>query len=89
MAEQDAQDRSTVFGPAMLERSERLPRGQSVDTNTMPPYDPAVVHLRDYAPHERGCKMTATETNVPDRFELFLLGPGEKKVTVTPDTRKF
>jgi len=25
--------------------------------------------------------------NAPDRFELFLLGEGEKKVTVTPDTR--
>jgi hypothetical protein len=31
---------------------------------------------------------TSAETNVPDRFELFLLGPGEKKVTVEPDTRK-
>ncbi|KAI9772276.1 MAG: DNA-directed RNA polymerase II core subunit [Geoglossum simile] len=30
---------------------------------------------------------TSAETNVPDRFELFLLGPGEKKVTVEPDTR--
>lgn len=25
--------------------------------------------------------------NVPDRFELFLLGDGEKKVTEEPDTR--
>ncbi|KAI9792052.1 MAG: DNA-directed RNA polymerase II core subunit [Peltula sp. TS41687] len=25
--------------------------------------------------------------NAPDRFELFLLGPGEKKVTEEPDTR--
>lgn len=31
---------------------------------------------------------TSAETNVPDRFELFLLGPDEKKVTVEPDTRK-
>jgi len=31
---------------------------------------------------------TSAETNVPDRFELFLLGPGEKKVTVEPDTRE-
>jgi len=28
------------------------------------------------------------EDNVPSRFELFLLGDGEKKVTETPDTRK-
>jgi len=28
------------------------------------------------------------EDNVPHRFELFLLGDGEKKVTETPDTRK-
>ncbi|MCJ1247477.1 DNA-directed RNA polymerase II core subunit [Trapelia coarctata] len=27
------------------------------------------------------------EENVPHRFELFLLGDGEKKVTETPDTR--
>ena len=27
------------------------------------------------------------EDNVPPRFELFLLGDGEKKVTETPDTR--
>ena len=27
--------------------------------------------------------------NVPDRFELFLLGDGEKKVTEEPDTRKY
>lgn len=26
--------------------------------------------------------------NVPNRFELFLLGDGEKKVTEEPDTRK-
>ena len=28
------------------------------------------------------------EDNVQDRFELFLLGEGEKKVTEEPDTRK-
>ncbi|KAL9126933.1 MAG: hypothetical protein Q9217_004091 [Psora testacea] len=28
-----------------------------------------------------------TEVNVQDRFELFLLGEGEKKVTEEPDTR--
>ena len=27
--------------------------------------------------------------DVPNRFELFLLGEGEKKVTITPDTREF
>lgn len=30
----------------------------------------------------------ATEDNVPIRFELFLLGDDEKKVTEIPDTRK-
>ena len=30
----------------------------------------------------------ATETNVPERFELFILGDGEKKVTEEIDTRK-
>ena len=28
------------------------------------------------------------EDNVPNRFELFLLGDGEKKVTEEPDTRE-
>ncbi|KAH0548258.1 hypothetical protein GP486_008036 [Trichoglossum hirsutum] len=35
----------------------------------------------------RDPEKTSAETNVPDRFELFLLGPGEAKVTVEPDTR--
>jgi hypothetical protein len=41
-------------------------------------------HIGD--PRDR--EKTSAETNVPDRFELFLLGPGEKKVTIEPDTRK-
>ena len=36
---------------------------------------------------EPGRKPVA-ETNVPDRFELFMLQPGEKKVTEAIDTRK-
>lgn len=28
------------------------------------------------------------EVNVPDRFELFILADGEKKVTEAPDTRE-
>ena len=36
---------------------------------------------------ERGHRPT-TEENVPNRFELFLLGDGEKKVTEETDTRK-
>jgi hypothetical protein len=38
--------------------------------------------------NSRDREKTSAETNVPDRFELFLLGPGEAKVTVEPDTRK-
>ena len=30
-----------------------------------------------------------SEDNQPDRFELFLLGDGEKKVTEEADTREF
>lgn len=30
----------------------------------------------------------AVETNVPERFELFILGDGEKKVSEEIDTRK-
>ena len=30
-----------------------------------------------------------SEVNIPDRFELFILGEGEKKITEAPDTRKY
>jgi hypothetical protein len=30
-----------------------------------------------------------SEINIPDRFELFILGEGEKKITEAPDTRKY
>ena len=36
---------------------------------------------------ERGARPTA-EDNIPTRFDAFLLGEGEKKVTEEPDTRK-
>ena len=36
---------------------------------------------------ERGQRINA-EDNVPSRFDAFLLGDGEKKVTEEPDTRK-
>ena len=38
--------------------------------------------------YSRESKPTA-EDNVQPRFELFLLGEGEKKVTEEADTRKF
>ena len=41
--------------------------------------------LRDDA---RTGPRNATEDNVPHRFELFLLGDGEKKVTEEADTRE-
>ncbi|KAH0541914.1 hypothetical protein FGG08_003634 [Glutinoglossum americanum] len=46
-----------------------------------------VERLGGYIGDTRDHQKTSTETNVPDRFELFLLGPGEKKVTAEPDTR--
>ncbi len=36
---------------------------------------------------ERGQRIT-TEDNIPSRFDAFLLGDGEKKVTEEPDTRE-
>lgn len=36
---------------------------------------------------DRGQRINA-EDNVPTRFDAFLLGDGEKKVTEEPDTRK-
>ena len=44
------------------------------------------VNMVPYNP-ERG-RRPVTESNVEDRFELFLLGEGEKKVTEAIDTRK-
>lgn len=43
--------------------------------------------MRPPNPESRGSRPTAEE-NVPNRFELFLLGDGEKKVTEETDTRK-
>lgn len=42
----------------------------------------------DNAGYRREPKITA-EDNTQPRFELFLLGDGEKKVTEEADTRKF
>ena len=36
---------------------------------------------------DRGHRIN-TEDNIPNRFDAFLLGDGEKKVTEEPDTRK-
>ena len=36
---------------------------------------------------ERGQRIS-TEDNIPSRFDAFLLGDGEKKVTEEPDTRE-
>ncbi|KAG7007249.1 DNA-directed RNA polymerase II subunit RPB11 [Physcia stellaris] len=46
---------------------------------------PQHVNMVPYNP-ERG-RQPVTESNVEDRFELFLLGDGEKKVTEAIDTR--
>ncbi|KAL8688956.1 MAG: hypothetical protein Q9218_005260 [Villophora microphyllina] len=43
--------------------------------------------MRPRNPESRGNRPTAEE-NVPNRFELFLLGDGEKKVTEETDTRE-
>ena len=40
-------------------------------------------------PHSRATNsLTVAESNAVARFELFMLGEGEKKVFETPDTRK-
>ncbi|KAI4269010.1 MAG: hypothetical protein LQ337_007528 [Flavoplaca oasis] len=41
----------------------------------------------DNAEHPRPGFRAIAEENVPNRFETFLLGDGEKKVTEEPDTR--
>ncbi|KAL8770729.1 MAG: hypothetical protein Q9209_003596 [Squamulea sp. 1 TL-2023] len=41
----------------------------------------------DNAEHPQPGSRAIAEENVPNRFELFLLGDGEKKVTEEPDTR--
>lgn len=53
--------------------------------NTMDGFNPDS-HLIDQMIH---VQHVGTEVNVPDRFELFLLGDGEKKITEAVDTRKF
>lgn len=51
------------------------------------PYPTVGRVMRPPNPENRGNRPTAEE-NVPNRFELFLLGDGEKKVTEETDTRK-
>ena len=46
---------------------------------------PQRIHHRNKHDHHGKPK---SEDNVPDRFELFTLAPGEKKVEEVPDTRK-
>lgn len=53
--------------------------------NTMDGFNPDS-HILDRI--ER-VQRVGTEVNIPDRFELFLLGDGEKKITEAIDTRKF
>lgn len=53
--------------------------------NTMASFNPDS-HLLDRFEH---VQRVGTEVNITDRFELFLLGDGEKKITEAIDTRKF
>lgn len=50
------------------------------------PSRPLGPHAHNHVP--RHASPTAAEDNVPPRFELFLLGDGEKKVTEETDTSK-
>ncbi|KAI9717505.1 MAG: hypothetical protein M1812_004646 [Candelaria pacifica] len=47
----------------------------------------AHVELDSNKDHAKETPKPNAADNVPDRFELFLLGEGERKVTVVPDTR--
>jgi hypothetical protein len=53
--------------------------------NTMASFNPDS-HLLDRFEH---VQRVGTEVNITDRFELFLLGDGEKKITEAVDTREF
>jgi hypothetical protein len=53
--------------------------------NTMEGFNPDN-HIINQHEH---VQRVGTEVNIPDRFELFLLGDGEKKITEAIDTRKF
>ena len=53
--------------------------------NTMDGFNPDS-HLLDRIEH---VQRVGTEVNISDRFELFLLGDGEKKITEAIDTRRF
>ena len=53
--------------------------------HTMDTFNPDS-HILDRFEH---VQRVGTEVNIPDRFELFLLGDGEKKITEAIDTRMF
>jgi hypothetical protein len=61
----------------------------SPDHSLNKPYINGPVAVNASPGHNRGRLRLAAEDNVPDRFELFLLGDDEKKVTEETDTRKF
>ena len=57
--------------------------------STMNPHRNVNASFNAQTSHGReSSKHPPAECNVANRFELFLLGDGEKKVTETPDTRK-
>lgn len=72
---------------ARRQKRESMKIASSRTTTSSGPYRmPGVVGQQDT--RYRRTHVAAVD-DVPDRFELFLLGDGEKKVTEEPDTRKY
>jgi hypothetical protein len=70
-----------------------VPNRLSVDlANPKSPYNRPPNTMEGFSPANTGgiehVARIGSEVNVPDRFELFLLGDGEKKITEAVDTRK-
>lgn len=70
-------DRATVVSAAA--HMQRHPHGA-------PPI--ATMDINIGNPNTQRGERISTEDNIPFRFDAFLLGDGEKKVTEEPDTRK-
>ena len=76
---------STVELKQQRGASKPLSRGNAFTVNLHSNVNPSFNNQNSYGGEKNKPK---AESNDPPRFELFLLGDGEKKVTETPDTRK-
>ncbi|KAI9856170.1 MAG: DNA-directed RNA polymerase II core subunit [Vezdaea acicularis] len=84
----DNVDRTTYMKSELFtNEDEMIDRNYNHLGPDMDRFDPDRIWYRERAYNVHGTIRSSMETNTPDRFELFLLQEGQKKVTEEPDTR--